>query len=39
MPSGRRRNVLRLLAPLTAEPEVLKEGMARLERALATLTP
>ncbi|MEQ5818167.1 aspartate aminotransferase family protein [Halomonas sp. SCS19] len=39
MPSGRRRNVLRLLAPLTAEPEVLREGMARLERALATLTP
>ncbi|HSH49933.1 MAG TPA: aspartate aminotransferase family protein [Halomonas sp.] len=34
MPSGRRRNVLRLLAPLTAEPEVMKEGLARLERAL-----
>jgi len=34
MPSGRRRNVLRLLPPLTAEPEVLEEGLARLERAL-----
>lgn len=37
MPSGRRRNVLRLLPPLTAEPEVLKEGLARLERALTRL--
>lgn len=39
MPSGRRRNVLRLLAPLTAEPEIMKEGLARLERALDTLNP
>ncbi|TDB04712.1 2-aminoadipate transaminase [Halomonas marinisediminis] len=39
MPSGRRRNVLRLLAPLTAEPEVMSEGLARLERALETLRP
>ena len=39
MPSGRHRNVLRLLPPLTAEPEVLNEGMVRLESALATLTP
>ncbi|MDN3522791.1 2-aminoadipate transaminase [Halomonas ramblicola] len=39
MPSGRRRNVLRLLAPLTAEPEVMREGLQRLERALATLRP
>jgi 4-aminobutyrate aminotransferase len=37
MPSGRRRNVLRLLPPLTAEPEVLKEGLTRLERALQRL--
>ncbi|MGO2131994.1 MAG: 2-aminoadipate transaminase [Halomonas sp.] len=39
MPSGRRRNVLRLLAPLTTEPEIMKEGLARLERALDTLNP
>ncbi|WP_275287470.1 2-aminoadipate transaminase [Halomonas elongata] len=39
MPSGRRRNVLRLLPPLTAEPEVLGEGLARLERALGRLQP
>lgn len=39
MPSGRRRNVLRLLPPLTAEPEIMKEGLARLERALDTLNP
>lgn len=34
MPSGRRRNVLRLLPPLTAEPEVMQEGLVRLARAL-----
>ncbi|WP_280562788.1 aspartate aminotransferase family protein [Chromohalobacter sp. 48-RD10] len=39
MPSGRRRNVLRLLPPLTTEPEVLVEGLARLERALGRLSP
>ncbi|MBL1376371.1 2-aminoadipate transaminase [Zobellella iuensis] len=39
MPSGRRRNVLRLLPPLTTEPEVLAEGLACLERALETLRP
>ncbi len=39
MPSGRRRNVLRLLPPLTTELEVLKEGLDRLERALGTLPP
>ncbi|RTQ97202.1 2-aminoadipate transaminase [Halomonas nitroreducens] len=39
MPSGRRRNVLRLLPPLTAEPEVMAEGLGRLERALETLHP
>ncbi len=38
MPSGRRRNVLRLLAPLTVEPEVMHEGLTRLERALETLS-
>lgn len=37
MPSGRHRNVLRLLPPLTTEPEVMKEGLARLERALMRL--
>lgn len=39
MPSGRRRNVLRLLPPLTAEPEVMREGFVRLERALGALRP
>ncbi|MBB3140457.1 2-aminoadipate transaminase [Halomonas organivorans] len=39
MPSGRRRNVLRLLAPLTAEPEIMAEGLARVTRALESLTP
>ncbi len=39
MPSGRRRNVLRLLAPLTTEPEVLDEGLTRIEQALETLQP
>lgn len=39
MPSGRRRNILRLLPPLTTEPEVLVEGLARLERALGRLSP
>ncbi|WP_445000032.1 2-aminoadipate transaminase [Halomonas mongoliensis] len=38
MPSGRQRNVLRLLAPLTTEREVMQEGLARLERALETLS-
>ncbi|QTP59252.1 aspartate aminotransferase family protein [Billgrantia antri] len=37
MPSGRRRNVLRLLAPLTAEPDTLQEGLGRIERALDSL--
>lgn len=39
MPSGRHRNVLRLLPPLTTEPEVLAEGLACLGRALETLCP
>ncbi|GAA0556950.1 aspartate aminotransferase family protein [Halomonas salifodinae] len=37
MPSGRKRNVLRLLPPLTAEPAILEEGLALIERALASL--
>lgn len=37
MPSGRRRNVLRLLPPLTTEPRILEEGLNRIERALETL--
>lgn len=37
MPSGRYRNVLRLLPPLTTEPEIMREGLSRLERALETL--
>ena len=37
MPSGRKRNVLRLLPPLTSEPEILDEGLTRLGEALATL--
>lgn len=39
MPSGRKRNVLRLLPPLTIEPEVLEEGLSCLGQALNTLTP
>lgn len=39
MPSGRRRNVLRLLAPLTTEPAILEEGLQAVERALNSLTP
>ncbi|ARS53553.1 aspartate aminotransferase family protein [Kushneria konosiri] len=39
MPSGRKRNILRLFPPLTIEPEILEEGLSRLGRALDTLTP
>lgn len=39
MPSGRRRNVLRLLPPLTIEPETLADGLQRLSAALDTLRP
>ncbi|ALM51923.1 aspartate aminotransferase family protein [Halomonas huangheensis] len=39
MPSGRKRNILRLLPPLTIEPEVLKEGLTRLEQTLEALRP
>ncbi|MFG6667733.1 aspartate aminotransferase family protein [Halomonas sp. HNIBRBA4712] len=37
MPSGRKRNVLRLLPPLTTEPEILQEGLNLIEQALETL--
>ncbi|MCK2185166.1 2-aminoadipate transaminase [Halomonas getboli] len=39
MPSGRQRNVLRLLAPLTIESEAMDEGLLRITRALETLAP
>ncbi|MGP9567838.1 2-aminoadipate transaminase [Halomonas sp. AOP25-F1-15] len=38
MPSGRKRNILRLLPPLTTEPEILKEGLDLIEQALETLS-
>jgi len=37
MPSGKARHIIRLLAPLTIEPEVLNEGLDILERCLADL--
>jgi 4-aminobutyrate aminotransferase len=37
MPSGKSRNIIRLLAPLTIEPEVMSEGLDILERCLAQL--
>jgi len=37
MPSGRHRNILRLLAPLTTPPAILKEGLLLIEQALFTL--
>ncbi|HBK35439.1 MAG TPA: 4-aminobutyrate aminotransferase, partial [Halomonas sp.] len=37
MPSGRKRNVLRLLPPLTTEPDVMAEGLGLIEQALETL--
>ncbi|MNJ55448.1 5-aminovalerate aminotransferase DavT [compost metagenome] len=37
MPSGKARHIIRLLAPLTIEPEVLNEGLDILERCLAEL--
>lgn len=37
MPSGRKRNILRLLPPLTAEPEIMAEGLGLIEQALKTL--
>lgn len=37
MPSGKARHIIRLLAPLTIEPEVLNEGLDILEACLASL--
>ncbi len=37
MPSGRKRNVLRLLPPLTTEPDIMAEGLGLIEQALETL--
>jgi 4-aminobutyrate aminotransferase-like enzyme len=37
MPSGKARHIVRLLAPLTIEPEVLNEGLDILEACLADL--
>lgn len=39
MPSGKARHIVRLLAPLTIEPEVLNEGLDLLEACLAALHP
>ncbi|WGK91423.1 2-aminoadipate transaminase [Pseudomonas migulae] len=38
MPSGKSRHIIRLLAPLTTEPAVLKEGLDILEACLKKLT-
>lgn len=38
MPSGKSRNIIRLLAPLTTEASVLEEGLDILEACLAKLT-
>ncbi|UCR83850.1 2-aminoadipate transaminase [Pseudomonas chlororaphis] len=37
MPSGKARNIIRLLAPLTIEPAILDEGLTILEKILAQL--
>ncbi|MBA1230718.1 aspartate aminotransferase family protein [Pseudomonas viridiflava] len=37
MPSGKSRHIIRLLIPLTIEPEVLNEGLDIFERCLAAL--
>lgn len=37
MPSGKARHIIRLLAPLTIEAEVLEEGLDILEQCLAEL--
>ncbi len=37
MPSGKARHIIRLLAPLTIEPDVLEEGLDILEQCLAEL--
>ena len=38
MPSGKARHIIRLLAPLTIEAEVLEEGLDILEQCLAELS-
>ncbi|MBV4550333.1 aspartate aminotransferase family protein [Pseudomonas sp. SWRI102] len=38
MPSGKSRHIIRLLAPLTTEPTVMKEGLDILEACLAKLS-
>ncbi|KOG06215.1 4-aminobutyrate aminotransferase apoenzyme [Pseudomonas syringae pv. aceris] len=37
MPSGKARHIIRLLIPLTIEPDVLHEGLDIFERCLAAL--
>lgn len=37
MPSGKARHIIRLLAPLTIEPQVLNEGLDILQACLAGL--
>ncbi|WP_295474652.1 aspartate aminotransferase family protein [uncultured Pseudomonas sp.] len=37
MPSGKSRHIIRLLPPLTTEPEILEEGLDIFERCLAAL--
>jgi 4-aminobutyrate aminotransferase/(S)-3-amino-2-methylpropionate transaminase len=37
MPSGKSRHIIRLLAPLTIELEVLEEGLDIFERCLAAI--
>ena len=37
MPSGKSRHIVRLLAPLTIEPEVLEEGLDILQACLTQL--
>jgi len=38
MPAGKARHIIRLLAPLTAEADVLERGLDILERCLAELS-
>nr|WP_241879241.1 hypothetical protein [Psychrobacter sp. PraFG1]UNK05986.1 hypothetical protein MN210_04560 [Psychrobacter sp. PraFG1] len=37
MPSGKYRHIIRLLPPLTIEPELLQEGLEILKQVLSTL--
>ncbi|MNC79253.1 5-aminovalerate aminotransferase DavT [compost metagenome] len=38
MPSGKSRHIIRLLPPLTIEPDILEEGLDIFESCLAGLT-